>query len=312
MSLSVPSLRGGVGGVDAGVRAHEAVVRAADQHAVLGAQDLRGLVEHDLDRARVLALLCGQLPRSLAGLDVGEVDHGALGLRDDLVRDHDDLTSSGVASGGSACRAWTTAAARSSPARTSGRPAKGTAERLATIGSVSGGGRDDGSFLGRGAVEHRARAGGSEALCRRVARAAPRGRRRCRCPAAARPAARCARRTSAAMRERAVALAAAGAEAGRDRVGGCEQQAVGAGAVAVGHDHDLGVIACGRASASAVQLAGDRARGSRRGRTAPARIPSASARSMPRVTAALWPSPAVSSITSAPCARAASTPTARR
>ena len=40
-------------------------------------------------------------------------------------------------------------------------------------------------------------------------------------------------------RERGVALAAVGAEAGGDRVGGREQQPVGAGAVAVGHDHDL-------------------------------------------------------------------------
>ena len=46
-------------------------------------------------------------------------------------------------------------------------------------------------------------------------------------------------RTPAVARQRAVALAAARAEARRDRVGRAQQQAVGPRAVAVGHDHDL-------------------------------------------------------------------------
>ncbi len=66
--------------------------RAADQHVALGAQDLRGLVEHDLDRARVLALVRGQLAGSWTGLDILQRHDRALGLGDDLVRDHEDLT----------------------------------------------------------------------------------------------------------------------------------------------------------------------------------------------------------------------------
>ena len=54
--------RGGVGGVDAGVRANEALGRAADQHPALGANEHGGLVEDDLHRSRVLV----GAPRELA------------------------------------------------------------------------------------------------------------------------------------------------------------------------------------------------------------------------------------------------------
>ncbi len=55
----------------------------------------------------------------------------------------------------------------------------------------------------------------------------------------------CSRRQGEARgeRQRAVALAAAGPEAGGDGVRRREQQAVGAGPVAVGHDHDLRLAA---------------------------------------------------------------------
>ena len=54
--------------------------------------DLGGLVEHDLHRARVLALLARPSSRARApGRDVGERDDRALGLGDDLVGDHDHL-----------------------------------------------------------------------------------------------------------------------------------------------------------------------------------------------------------------------------
>ena len=46
-----------------------------------------GLVEDDLDVARVLAVLGGERAGALAGLDVGQRPHAPLGLRDDLVRD---------------------------------------------------------------------------------------------------------------------------------------------------------------------------------------------------------------------------------
>ena len=70
--------------------------RASDQHAALGADDLLGLVEHDLDRARV-ALVSGggglrrKLLGTLAGLDIAQRDDCALGLGNGLVRDHEQL-----------------------------------------------------------------------------------------------------------------------------------------------------------------------------------------------------------------------------
>ena len=86
---------GGVGGVDAGVGAHEAVAGAADQHAALGAQDLDGLVEHDLDRARVAPCPALAAPRARARARSGARRLSATtapsALRDGLVRDHDQL-----------------------------------------------------------------------------------------------------------------------------------------------------------------------------------------------------------------------------
>ncbi len=69
-----------------------------------------------------------------------------------------------------------------------------------------------------------------------------RDRRPCRCPAAA--TAGCSMRAAipAASARARVALAAVGAEAGGDRVGGRQQQPVGAAAVTVGDDHDRGRV----------------------------------------------------------------------
>ena len=58
--------------------------------------DLGGLVEHDLDargsRSWPAAAACAASSRARSpGCDVGERDDGALGLRDDLVRDRDEL-----------------------------------------------------------------------------------------------------------------------------------------------------------------------------------------------------------------------------
>ena len=229
-----PVLPSGVGGVDPGVGADEAVVGAADEHAVRGAEDLRGLVEHDLHRARVLVLLRRQLARSRTGLDVGEGDDCALGLRDDLVRDHDDLP---VVQGAAPAVARRAAAWRIN-----------LAEVIA------------GAHLGQAAEAPvrkalRLRATGPCALrpgpsTARVAASSMRSPdRRARSAARSSPvsmsssseAGRSMRqRHSAVARERAVALAAVGAEAGGDGVGGHEQQTVGAGSVTVGDDHDLG------------------------------------------------------------------------
>jgi hypothetical protein len=80
-----------VGGVDAGVGAHEAVAGAADESAAIGAQDLSRLVEHHLHVARVLSVRGRECSGALARLDPGEVDEAALGLGDDLVRHGEDV-----------------------------------------------------------------------------------------------------------------------------------------------------------------------------------------------------------------------------
>ena len=68
-----------------------------------------------------------------------------------------------------------------------------------------------------------------------------RGRPRCRCRATTRPVARSVA-GPCLPRKRLVALTAVRAEAGGDRVGGREQETVGAGAVTVGDDHDRGRV----------------------------------------------------------------------
>ena len=62
--------------------------RLADEHPVARPHDLGRLVEHGLHEPRVLAVLRREGPSALAGLDLLEQPHPALGLRDDLVRDH--------------------------------------------------------------------------------------------------------------------------------------------------------------------------------------------------------------------------------
>jgi len=89
---------GAVRGIDAGVGADEAVACAADENSSLGAQDLRGLVEHHLDRARVLALTAfggdpgSELARAGASVARRRARRRAsLGLRDGLVCDRQHL-----------------------------------------------------------------------------------------------------------------------------------------------------------------------------------------------------------------------------
>ena len=53
--------------------------------------DARCLAEDDLDAARIL-FVAGDLSRPLRRLDAGESDDSAFGLRDDLLREHDDIT----------------------------------------------------------------------------------------------------------------------------------------------------------------------------------------------------------------------------
>ncbi len=95
--------------------------------------------------------------------------------------------------------------------------------------------------------------------------------------------------TPAARASAQVALAAAGPEAGGDGVGGREQQAVGAGAVAVGHDHHPARGRDPRRSAAARRARRGRAWGSRRARTARARCPRRARARTPSAAAAGWP-----------------------
>ena len=233
---------GGVGRVDARVRAHEAVAGAADQPPGVGA--------HELARPRdsTTSTWRGSLPCSAAsararapGVDVGEPDDPALGLGDDLVRDAS--TSPARSSRGAAI-----SAARSSPGRTSGRP-----------GSAC-------SSSNRGFLEQRARARGAAAASAASAR---RSAARSSGVSTSRPSERtsatCERGAGGPARA-AVALERALAEGRRHHVGRREQQRVRARAVAVGDDHD----AARRARAARRPRPG-RAPGSRRGRAARAR-----------------------------------------
>ena len=75
--------------VDAAVGADEAVRRLGDEDAVLHADDPSGLAEDDLDLAGIAVEALGELDGLRPGVDAGQVDDGALGLRDDLLG-HDE------------------------------------------------------------------------------------------------------------------------------------------------------------------------------------------------------------------------------
>ena len=79
-----------VRGVDARRAADEAVARARDDERRPDANELDGLVEDDLDPARV-GLVARELARLLRRLDPGERHDAALDLRDGLLRDDDHV-----------------------------------------------------------------------------------------------------------------------------------------------------------------------------------------------------------------------------
>ena len=196
---------GGVGGVDARVGAHEAVMGAADEHAALRAHDRRGLVEDDLHVARVLGVLARELARALAGdRRRSSAPQRALGLGDDLVGDHEHVA--GLVAAGAAA------------ARRGRRPGAPRAGRPAPTPRRSGPGSPLAAacLTREGAVEPRQQSARvRRAAGARVERGAqrPRGRRRCRrrAPAsAARPRASARRLARGRLL---VALAAARAEA---------------------------------------------------------------------------------------------------
>ena len=136
-----------------------------------GAQQLGRLVEHRLHQPRVLAVLGGQRARALAGLDVGERAHPALGLGHDLVGDHEHVAVGQVGGrGGRQQRGQVVARRRRSGRRARGR---GAAERLGQAGT---GGRAPAPASGRAGAARRAwRAPGRGG--RRASRPARPGRR---------------------------------------------------------------------------------------------------------------------------------------
>ena len=64
---------------------------AAHEHASLGADDLGRFVEHHLDETGVPVALGGESLRSRARPDLSEAARASLGLRNDLVRHHENV-----------------------------------------------------------------------------------------------------------------------------------------------------------------------------------------------------------------------------
>ena len=228
---------------------------------------LARLVEHDLDVARVLAVVARERPRALARHDVGEAPAARpRPSRRPCARPRGRRRAR-------ASRGRRSSAPRSSPGRISGSP---------------------GSGLGRQATRHRRpRRASSPRVC-----AAP----PCAASSAARSAARSSAVSTSSTSERGsataparaaarggllVARAAAGAEARRDRVGRREQQRVGPGAVAVGDDDDVG--RAHRARRRGRRARAGRAPGSRRVRAARARRRARAPSRRRRRAACEWP-----------------------
>ena len=80
-----------VGAVDPGVRAHPARLRLDDQRRRGSADDAARFREDQLDQAGVAARLGAEPPGLFAGRDGRQLDYAPLGLRDDLLRDRDQV-----------------------------------------------------------------------------------------------------------------------------------------------------------------------------------------------------------------------------
>ena len=149
--------------------------------------------------ARVLAELGGELARRSLGHHVGEAAGPALGLRDDLVGDHQHVAGAWRAGRRARRRS---APARSSPGWTSGRPSS-------AVAAISGWLRPAAHQL----VQHAAGVGRAAVGVARAGPAAPRGPRACRRRAPAMAPRPPRPRGSPPAARRLVALAAVGAEA---------------------------------------------------------------------------------------------------
>ena len=80
-----------VGGVDPGVGTDVALLRAADDDAMLHAHDPGRLAQHDFDLPSVLLPGGGKGTGLWARFDIGEVHDAALGLGNDLLRNHEHV-----------------------------------------------------------------------------------------------------------------------------------------------------------------------------------------------------------------------------
>ena len=82
---------GDVGGVDAGIRQHIAVAMRDDQHALAMPHDLGQFAKDQLDQPRVLVDLFGELDGARRRRDGAQIDDPSLRLRDDLLRDDENV-----------------------------------------------------------------------------------------------------------------------------------------------------------------------------------------------------------------------------
>ena len=272
--------------VDAGVRAHEPVLGAHDQHAALGTHHLGALVEDHLHQARVLVRASRRAHRARA----------------------DGSTCRRSRSRPSAFETTFCATTSTSPSPIV-TPARSRRRAIAATGRRPG--RISGSRRAACLREReRSSCDGGSPSCARSARSTPRvsrRARRARCASALHAARRGRRRVSTssasegtsldraveAARSRLldVALERAGAELRLNGPRGSSSERVGAAAVAVGHDHD--VRSPPRRRDRARPAPPGRAAGSRPAPAAPARSRAPRRAPVPSSAACDWPFSAV-------------------
>ena len=87
-----------IGLVDTGIRHDKAQAMLGDHHVTLAAEDLVRFGQDHLDEPRVLVTLLCNIPRAWARDYLVEPAIAALGLRDDLLGDHQDVPIAGCVS----------------------------------------------------------------------------------------------------------------------------------------------------------------------------------------------------------------------
>ena len=146
MAAGRPDIRG----VDPAVGTDEAVLGLGDDHAALHPDDAAGLAQDDLDLARVAVPARSERDGLRTGLDRVKVDDRALGLRDDLLGDDEDVVGRGAAGGRPSPRSRRRSAGRDRrPAEISGMPPSAIASTRPV--SAARDAREPGSRVPRGA-----------------------------------------------------------------------------------------------------------------------------------------------------------------